>query len=80
MRRRTWKILQWKDEPEKKRVVEDYPCQRCGYEADLQIASFVIPIALDSWGGLVADNIHAAGAMPTSIQCRHCRRAFGRGA
>jgi len=72
MRVKTWRILDRGAVPEGASTIM-YPC-RCGYEAMLPIAGRPIAMGLgrQSDGWVIFDP--GTNALPTTIQCRRCRR------
>lgn len=80
MKRKTWDIVRWDDRPEDVVVFPDFPCWKCGHEADIPRArKGPTIIAVLQGGGLVFDNPvekPAENFMPQEIRCRNCRRIF----
>jgi hypothetical protein len=68
----TWRILQRGDVPPNAQEIS-FGCPGCGAEAGLPILG--LPIA-QIGAGIVFDV--GKNAMPVRIQCRSCRRIFGR--
>ena len=69
MRVRTWKVLDYGEVPEGSPTCS-YSC-RCGYEAELPVLGR--PLAQMGFSGIVFDN-DGPYALPTTVQCRKCRR------
>ena len=69
MRVKTWRILDYGRVPESSATVP-FSCA-CGHEAELPVKGRVIAQFGD--GGVVFDN-DCKGELPTTIQCRKCRR------
>ena len=70
MKKRTWRIIDYGEVPEKAPTVP-YTC-RCGYEAELPVLG--LPLA-QTGGGIVFDTC-SRYAVPTTVQCRKCGRVL----
>jgi len=78
MRRRTWKVLEWKNPPEGKRWIP-LDCS-CGYEAEIESGAlsggFIIASIGMSYIFDPAGFTPPANFLPNKIKCRRCRRIY----
>lgn len=70
--RKTWDVLDRGEVPVPPTTSIEYPCARCGNEAELPVKGQ--PIAMLQDGGVIFDSEDYA--LPREIRCRKCRRVF----
>lgn len=76
MRIKTWKIIEWKNPPEKQESIE-LECQ-CGHDAYMPISAELESHIIATFGMCLVTEPpkyqQAENDMPGTVQCRHCRR------